>query len=663
MNFVHYLRTGCCILFLATACARAQSTDETINPDVLQSLADDSEETDLASLLEEIETLHAQPLCLESVSLDDLAVLPFLGATDTQRLHPVLDSDSLSWEFIARSATLDPAQLALLRYCCVLRCDDGETPHFSLQARSRFQQEDVPREGFLDGKYGASRPRLQQRLRASMGEHVSAGILIEKDPGELSLTDHMSGYLSVAGDGALRRVVIGDYAVSTGQGLVFWQAFARGKGAGTAQVGRRASLLSPSATATEGLASRGVAVHLGSADWDLLALYSARDRDASIDEETGTAGAFSIDGLHRSASEQARRGSVQERMAGMHARWKQDGKSQSFSVGASALGASYSVPSLTRSPFGFEGNEAWALSLDGAYRSDALHCFAEAALAHTHVAAFIIGMEAQLQEGVEAALLYRRYNERYVCLEASAFGERSGMPQNEEGLYAGLSLRPLRGLRIDLSGDVFRIPNRTYFLHLPTSGSEVMLHLRWRCAVRTLVEARFRRERKDQTVAAFDELGRDIRPLSMRTLSAMRLQFSRELRSGFRIRLRAEYSDARYDTYLPPAQGTAVSAELRWRVLPHLTCTARMTAYRTDSYDARLYQFEHDVRGVMQNLAMHGEGTRSYVLLTWRAGSLVEVGMRYALTIRDGVREFGSGDDAVSDDKIGVLSVQIDVSL
>lgn len=662
MNIVRYLRTGCCILSLAAACAHAQSIDESINPNVLQSLTDDNEETDLALLLEEIETRHAQPLCLDSVTADDLAVLPFLGAAEVQRLLNALQTDSLSWAHIARCSKLDPSQLALLRFCCVLHCVEDGAPRLSLQARSRFQQEDAQRIGFLDGKYGASRPRLQQRLRMGLGEHVSAGILIEKDPGELSLTDHMSGYLSITGDDVLRRVVIGDYAVSTGQGLVFWQAFARGKGAEAAQVGRRASLLAPSATATEGLASRGLALHLGRANWDLLALYSTRDRDASINEETGTAGAFSIDGLHRSASEQARRGTVQERMAGLHAQWKRDTESHSFSLGASALAARYSVPSNTRSPFGFEGSEAWALGIDGAYHSGALHCFAEAALAHTHVPAFIVGLEAELREGVDAALLYRRYHERYLSLEANAFGERSDT-QNEEGLYAGLSLRPLRSLHIELAGDVFRIPNRTYFLHLPTSGSEVLLHLRWRCAVRTLVEARFRRERKDQTVAALDELGRDIRTLSMRTLSALRLQFTRELRSGFRIRLRAEYSDARYDAYLPPAQGTAVSAELRWRVLPQLTCTARMTAYRTGSYDARLYQFEHDVRGVMQNLALHGEGTRSYLLLTWRAGSTVEVGLRYALTVRDGVREYGSGDDAVRGDRLGVVSVQVDVML
>jgi hypothetical protein len=135
------------------------------------------------------------------------------------------------------------------------------------------------------------------------------------------------------------------------------------------------------------------------------------------------------------------------------------------------------------------------------------------------------------------------------------------------------------------------------------------------------------------------------------------------LPSGLRVRLRAEYAHSRYDMYVSPSRGTLLSAELRWRPAPWVSCTARLTAYESDSYDARLYQFEHDVRGVMQNVVCYGHGMRSYILVTLHLGDALELGARYALTVRDGDRSSGSGDDMIAGDRIGVLSLQLDVEL
>jgi hypothetical protein len=162
-------------------------------------------------------------------------------------------------------------------------------------------------------------------------------------------------------------------------------------------------------------------------------------------------------------------------------------------------------------------------------------------------------------------------------------------------------------------------------------------------------------------VAAKDAAGRDIRPIARRLQSSLRIELSHEAARGARLRLRAEYVRTEYDAWAQPGEGMLLSADLRLRPLPGVVLLGRLTAYGTDSYDARLYQFEHDVRGVMQNVVLYGDGLRAYLLAQWRPWPGAEIGLRYAVTIKDGVSSMGNGADAVPGDTIGKISAQLDL--
>ena len=656
------------LLLMAAIPAAAQNVDAAPDRDALEALIDPASEDDASALIEEIEELARDPLCLRDASTEDLAALPFLSPAEARAVAAVLQrpdarrSTAAGWDAVSAALIGDTERMQLLRYCCRMDCS-APPPRFGGELRSRIQQDDRPRTGYLDGTYPGSRARVYQRLRLRLPAGISAGVIMEKDPGETSLADHLAGAVSMDHAGILRRAVLGDFTVTAGQGLVFWQAFARSKSSEAARIGKSAALLRPFTSASEGMAFRGAAAELRLGAFDLLGFYSSRQLDATVDEESGMVGSLGQTGLHRSASEQQRRGTVRERSAGAVAQWSSSLQGGSLLLGATATASRFSRVSQSRSPFAFEGDAAWATGMHARFGSDAAAVYAEAALAHTHVPAVVAGAEAVLSPRLQIALLYRRYHERFVSLHAAAFGERSGGPQNEEGLYTGLRFRPHRRLRIDAWCDVFRFPNRTYFLHLPTSGGEVLLAAEYRMPAKTRLYLRLRRERKDQTVAAIDATGREIRPLTARSTSGVRLQLQKEFDDDLRVRLRAEYTQTVYDAYAAAVDGALLSAELRMRLFPVLTFTGRVTGYSTSSYDSRLYQFEHDVRGVMLNAVCYGEGVRLYLLGVLRLGMAAELGARYALTLREGERSFGSGHDAVSGDRLGTLSLQLDLRI
>ncbi|MBR9977916.1 MAG: hypothetical protein KFH87_07490 [Bacteroidetes bacterium] len=656
----------CCLFFLALPCSlssqhcpQSRISADLSDNSALQRLLLEKSEGDQETLLEQFEEWQRHPIILSRASVPDISVLPFLTHDEARRLHALARDTAVTQQRIDAVLEDDADRLALLHACTCLHSISPAPPRLAITFRGRLQQEDQPRAGYLDGRYPGSRMRIQQRLRVEAGSHVTAGVLAEKDPGEQSLADHLAAFLAFDDIGPLRRVVLGDFAVSSGQGLVFWQRFGLSKGGEPARVARSADLLSPFVSATEGFAARGIATQLGSDSWDALIFYSGRGRNASIDSEHGTAGAFSIDGLHRTASEVARKNSVQERLLGGHFGVRMPVTGGTLSFGGSALGARYTPASRSRSPFGFEGDEAWLTGMDVRWTRERLTLFGEAAYCHTKVSAWLAGLEASLTPAVEMALLARHYHERFISLHGSAFGERDGI-QNEQGVYFGMRLRPFRGFTLNMWVDLYRFPNRTYFVHLPSSGDEALCALEYRLCVGTMVRFRLRQIRKDQTIATQDAIGRDIRPIARRVNRGVRIELQHEGRNGARLRLRAEYQHTAYDLFLPTADGLLLSVDLRVRPLPRLSFLGRLTAYDTDSWDARLYQFEHDVRGVMRNAALYGDGLRGYLLMQWQTLPTVAVGMRYAVTIKDGLREMGNGADLIRGDRLGHVSIQLD---
>ncbi|MDX9758476.1 MAG: hypothetical protein RBU27_04865 [Bacteroidota bacterium] len=676
----HALAVGIGLLLVVSFTARAQISAPDIPEEILTNpaferlLDEESENSDgLTDMLEQLEQRLQRPLILERATLRDIAALPFLTRDEARGIHAiardralagdgraVASRDHEAWRRIDSVLASDIDRLALLRACARLRAHEDATPGYAVALRTRLQQEDTPRTGFLDGRYPGSRARLQHRLRTDVGRHFSAALLAEKDPGETNHTDHLAGYVELRDLGMLRRAVAGDFTVTAGQGLVYWQQFGLAKGGEAVGVGRTPALLSPRASATEGFGARGAGIHLGGEVADVMLFYSSRGRDATIDDATGMAGAFSIDGLHRTPSERARRASVHEQMAGAHAALRLPLLRGSVHVGTSLQGARYSSPTDSRAPFGFDGNEAWVLGSDLSWMADGVLVFSEVAWAHTHVPAFLAGVEARINARASIAVFLRRYHERFVSLQGGAFGER-GEPANEEGAYLGLRLRPVDRLRLNAWMDIYHFPNRTYFVHLPSSGVEAMLSAEYGFDRATQLRARLARTSKDQTAAARSETGQDIRPIVRRTQSSFRIEISHETTRGARLRLRAEYVRTAFDAWLAGGDGVLLSADLRLRPLPGLTLLGRLTAYGTEGYDARLYQFEHDVRGVMQNLVLYGDGLRAYLFAQWRPWHGVEIGLRYAVTIKDGIASMGEGPDTIEGDRLGAVSAQLDV--
>ncbi len=143
-------------------------------------------------------------------------------------------------------------------------------PHVSWRARLaqgdtrmllRYARTVEPARGYLrtdstGPHYLGSADGLQLRYRYNNPGYASYGIVMQKDPGEQWFRgaekqgfDFYSAHAAIKNHGALAALILGDYTVNMGQGLVNWQAQAFGKSAGVMNVERQGDLLRPYASA------------------------------------------------------------------------------------------------------------------------------------------------------------------------------------------------------------------------------------------------------------------------------------------------------------------------------------------------------------------------------------------------------------------------------
>ena len=199
----------------------------------------------------------------------------------------------------------------------VLSIEPEEISSSKIMFRSRMNQALQQSAGFSEGKYLGSPVKSYQRLNVVQGEHLSGGILFEKDAGEQRFNDFMSGNLTLSKIGSFAKVVLGDYLVESGQGIALWRGYDFSKGADVITPTKRITReLLPYVSSGESAFLRGAAAQVRVGKLSGIVFFSRRFLTASIDSNDRIT-AFSTSGYFRTLNELARRDNVNEQLIGM----------------------------------------------------------------------------------------------------------------------------------------------------------------------------------------------------------------------------------------------------------------------------------------------------------------------------------------------------------
>lgn len=667
---------GLCLLAFRVTAQLTPVTEE-IQQDVIEGLFEDYETGDGGDIQPEwlllLEDLRHRPLNINQADADDLRVFFFLDGNQIQAIlaHRATYGEYLHPLELQVVEGLDIRTVQrLLPFLRAARAGDNRLhrSHYWQTGRREFtlrwERSLEVRKGYLPATDGAPPPyegdpnRLVGRLRYFSGNQISYGLSFEKDAGEALFRgsnprgfDFYSAHIQIRRPfRGCQQLLVGDYGLSMGQGLLVSTGFVAGKTAAVTLIKRTQRNLFPMNSWQESRFFRGAAAEWQLAPrWYLLTFASLRQRDANavlsdstFSEVSLHVSSFQQSGFHRTASEIADEGILREAAAGAGIAYR----SRRVRVGLQGVGFRYNpgyVPS--ERPYNakaFRGEDLAAVSVDYQVAVQGHQIFGEAAISHNGGYAVTSGLLGSPHPKVQIALLARHFSPDYWNVWGAPLAE-STLPRNETGMYGGLVLHPLFGLRLSGFVDLWQHPWLTFQSDSPVRGREHLIRLDYAQRRKWNAYLQYRWKGREINRTGSVEIPDQI-PVYRQQ---WRMQIQYELYRILTLRTRLEWSRA--DQGGGREDGFLVAQDLLYHPMgSRWSATARLAIFHTGGYASRIYMFENDLLYTFGLRPYYHQGHRGYINIRYRPWSALTLEARYEVYRLYDQETIGTGSEEIN---------------
>ncbi len=493
--------------------------------------------------------------------------------------------------------------------------------------------------GFEKHLYAGSPLRAYQRVKFRRG-FLAAGIVAEKDPGEVRLNDFTSGFAMISPAGGM-KIVLGDYVVSSGQGIAFWPGVALSKGAEViAPSYRRAGGLKPYASSGEFSFLRGAAAEFRPGPLSATLIFSRMSRTAIVDGSGAITG-FSTSGYFRTESEISRRNNTEEKLLGL---------AMQLDTGIFAFGLTLSASRFDR-PFRLPGGSYadGALTVGAASYSirlpDAV-LFGEWGRGNGSTAG-ISGLLISPVPGTDILVTYRSSSPDFISLHGLPFGEQS----HERGLYAAARAH-LKGLRLSSFVDVFTRPalfplsSHEFFIQGELLSGQLSFTLRYHAS-------------SSEEFFSYND-GGNFASTAVRTRNKRRMRVVADY-SRARTELRALAEGSLFSAAGRREKGILISQDVLLHPSRRVAVNVRLCLFGINSIDTEIPESERDIPGVFNSPLLEGTGSRWYILAKFTPSDFLEFTAKYSELVRDDVKRIGSGLEELPGNVEDRVGIQLDL--
>jgi len=533
----------------------------------------------------------------------------------------------------------------------------------SFEYITRYQQELDDQRGYeipdSSGGYLGSQGKYYQRFRMS-SRHLSINITQEKDAGETlngpAGFDYNSGYIALSENGKLKDLVIGDFGLNVGQGLVLWTGAAFGKGrevVGTA--GRNERGLRAYGSAQETDFFRGIAATYGETI-ETTVFYSNRPRTASVINGDTTRFPSST-GFHRTENEVSRKNNIDQKAFGGRMRLDTPigllGATGYYTEFSSYIEQGSGLSNM----YDFEGRSNSVFGVDYRGLIGNVLAFGELARSENGGLGGISGIESPIGSSTDITMAYRNYARDFQSFLGTGFGESSADPQNEEGFYIGIRHGLNDNISISAYVDQYRFDAPKTGIDQASQGFDVLGLLEIDFNSRLSAYVLIRSETKDDTFSEINGRGVEEEFIGEQQRSSIRTQADYQLSRNIRLRSRIELvrsqganEDAEY--------GMLIYQDIRLKTTSKLQIDARVTIFDTESFDSRVYQFENDLLYVLSNRVLSGQGQRSYFVLKYEPTYFLDIWFKYSISVFENENFISSGLNEIEGNRNSDFGIQ-----
>ena len=524
--------------------------------------------------------------------------------------------------------------------------------------------------------YLGSPAKIYSRYKFSSANRLSAGFVLEKDAGEVLLSnkykdlsnqlslkipaiDFSSFHLSLSNTGIIQKFVLGDYHLQFAQGLTMWSNFAFNKSADVTSVKRVNRNIIPSTSSIENNFFRGMALSLSKGSLAAFFFYSNKERDANLIKESEEVEEISFSslqnsGLHRNINELEDRNSINEQVYGTRLTFK----SNTFELGSTIYTSKYSA-SLTPSDrvykkFDFYGSNNACIGFDYQLNLGALNLYGEYSLSKNKGQAYLIGINFYLDSYSKISLLNRDFQPNYQNLYANAFAENA-YAKNEKGIYLGFDSWIFPKWQIQTYLDVFKFPWLKSTSDAPSKGIDFFAQINHNPNEQIKIYLKYKRKNKsiNSSVPSWTN------QLICESKENLRLDLTYDLNSTFKLRSRAEWINFNNEN-TQKEQGILTFQQLTYSSPNEkLNLHLRFTSFKTDGYNSRIYTYENDVLYSFSIPAFYDIGNHAYLLLKYQFNHSISCWMKFGHSFYRNRESIGSGPEEINGSGKSELKLQV----
>ena len=684
---------------------KAQVAIDTLSTDALnellieqvERLAEDSDEdVDYEELLENFIFFSENPININSDDIVQLLQLRLINVFQYEELQKYRRyyGDFLFLEELEMVEGFDEQTLALIAPIVYVGKDNSRDKitlnkmarYGKHQILGRYEQILERQQGYElisdsallakpNSRFLGSPQRYQLKYTYNYRNRIRAGLVLEKDPGEMFFTDNVSdtikallgsqyrrgfdfvgGYLYAKDLGIVKATVVGDYQLSFGQGLTLWSGMSFGKAGVGSSVMKQGRGITPKGSASEYSFMRGAAVTLGGGPFRGTIFYSNRMVDANVSvtdslDEVEYVSNLQETGYHRTIGELLDRHAIRQQVVGGHLAYAVSHFEIGYTLHHTWLSAPLQLRPSNYNQFYFQGTRLTNQGIDFKFVKGKFAFFGEGSISHnpdsvvsTSTTTFdrlagLVGMTIKPTGYLNFTLLYRDYGKAYQNLYSNAFGEGS-RNQGQRGVYFGVEIAPAPYWNLLAYADHFRFTWLTSQAYSPSWGHDYYLRVSHSFNKRTAAYLQIRAKTKMKNSTDGTVFGHY--PIFY-TKNSVRFNINYGFANGLVFGNKAEYAHYRNEDG-SNSHGFFICQDVAYKPENKpFSITFRYAIFDTEDYDSRVYAYENDVLYSFSVPALYGKGMRVYLLGKWKPVSNLTLYARIGSTIYTDRDEISSG--------------------
>jgi len=665
----------------------------------VERLAEDSEEDiDFEELLENYIFFSENPVNLNSDEIVQLLELHLINVFQYEELQKYRRyyGDFLFLEELEMVDGLDQQTLSVIKPIVCISQDNSKNK-VTLQKMARYGKHQIlgryeqvleQQAGYAEmsdsalldkpnSHYLGNPQRYQIKYTYNYRNKIRAGLVLEKDPGEMFFTDNVSdtvkallgdkyrrgfdfvGFHLYAKDlGIVKAAAIGDYQVTWGQGLTMWSGMSFGKAVSGSSVMKQGRGISPKGSASEYSFMRGAAVTCGGGPIRGTVFYSNRLVDANVSvadslEDAELASSLQETGYHRTIGEIQDRHAIRQQIIGGHLSYAIAHFEVGYTLHHTWLNIPLQLKPSNYNQFYFQGQHLTNQGIDFKYVKGKYAVFGEGAMSFNADSlsttdavrkpasrlAGLLGITVKPTGYLNFTLLYRDYGKAYQNLFSNAFCEGS-RNQGQRGIYLGVEVAPAPYWKVLSYVDQFQYTWLNSQVYAPSHGHDYYLRVSHSFNKRSAAYLQIRSKTKMKN--STDAMVFSHYPITY-TKNSVRLNINYGLRNGLVFSNKAEYAHYINDDGTD-SHGFFICQDVAYKPdNKPFSLTFRYALFDTKDYDARVYAYENDVLYSFSVPSLYGKGMRVYLLGKWKILNKLTLYARIGSTIYNDRDEISSG--------------------